>query len=199
MNLGAMERPRDRLRPCNPNQTRPGRSPWPVHERVGMSIFALAWTLLCRWTPGPLRWWRVTVLRAFGCKVTGRPRVASNCRIWIPWLLELEDEACIGREVEIYNLGGCILRERCTVAQQTYLCGGSHDLSSRAMQLTVAPIEIGCDCFIGARAFVMPGVVVGDGAVIAAASVVVVDVEPWSVVAGNPARRVGTRDRLPTP
>jgi putative colanic acid biosynthesis acetyltransferase WcaF len=77
------------------------------------------------------------------------------------------------------------------------LCGGSHDLSSRAMRLTVAPIEVGADAFIGARVFVMPGVVVGEGAVVAAASVVVDDVAPWSIAAGNPARVVGERTRLP--
>ncbi|MGA1044220.1 MAG: DapH/DapD/GlmU-related protein, partial [Phycisphaerales bacterium] len=146
-----------------------------------MLAFAVCWALLCRWTPGPLYRWRLLVLRLFGCRVSGTPRISANCRIWIPWRLELEDEACIGREVEVYNLGGCILRKRCTVAQQTYLCGGSHDLSSRAMRLTVAPIEVGADAFIGARVFVMPGVVVGEGAVVAAASVLARDefVDYW--------------------
>lgn len=191
-------RARDRLRPRNPRQQEAGRSPWPIHERIAMLVFAACWMLLCRWTPGPLYRWRLLVLRLFGCRISGTPRVSANCRIWIPWRLELEHEACIGREVEVYNLGGCILRSRCTVAQQTYLCGGSHDLSSRAMQLTVAPIEVGADAFIGARVFVMPGVVVGEGAVVAAASVVVDDVEPWSIVAGNPAKVVGERPRLPS-
>ena len=39
----------------------------------------------------------------------------------------------------------------------------------------------------------MPGVVVGEGAVVGAASVVVRDVAAWSVVAGNPAKPVGSR------
>lgn len=44
-----------------------------------------------------------------------------------------------------------------------------------------------------AGAIVLPGRTVGEGAVVAAGSVVVDDVEPWTIVAGNPARKIGTR------
>jgi len=73
------------------------------------------------------------------------------------------------------------------------LCGGTHDLSLELLPLIVAPIEVGADAFIGARAFVMPGVVIGEGAVVGAAAVVTNDIEPWKIVAGNPARVIGDR------
>ena len=56
-----------------------------------------------------------------------------------------------------------------------------------------SPIDVGEDAFLGARAFVMPGVTIGEGAVVGAASVVVKDVLPWTVVVGNPANPVGIR------
>lgn len=190
-------RARDRLEPRNASQQQAGRSPWPLRERLAMALFKAAWLLLCRWNPQPLNRWRLLVLRAFGCRISGRPRIAASARIWLPWRLELADEACLGARVEVYNLGGCVLGARCTIAQETYLCGGSHDLSTRALQLTVAPVEVGADAFVGARAFVMPGVSIGEGAVVAAASVVVDHVPAWSIAAGNPARSVGSRPRLP--
>ena len=55
------------------------------------------------------------------------------------------------------------------------------------------PIIIGNDVWIGARAIILPGVHVGDGAVIGAGSVVTHDVEPYSVVAGNPAKLIRMR------
>ena len=186
-------RPRDRHMLKRSDQSDAYRSPWSRREQIGIKGFALAWMLLCRWTPGPANFWRLAVLRMFGCRISGRPFVAPTARIRVPWQLELHDRACVGDGAEVYNLGECILRARCTIAQHGYLCGGSHDLSRRALPLTVAPIDIGVDAFLGARAFVMPGVVVGEGAVVGAASVVVRDVEPWSVVAGNPAKPVGTR------
>ena len=52
---------------------------------------------------------------------------------------------------------------------------------------------IGNDVWIGDRATILSGVRIGDGAVIGAGSVVTKDVEPYSIVAGNPARPKRTR------
>jgi putative colanic acid biosynthesis acetyltransferase WcaF len=186
-------RPRDRQAVKSTDQVDAYRSPWSVRERIGIKLFAIVWALTCAWTPRPLNVWRLLVLRLFGCRITGRPFVAPSVTIRIPWQLELHHRAAIGDHAEIYNLGECVLRERCTVAQYTYLCGGSHDLTRRALPLTVASIDIGADAFIGAKAFVMLGVHIGEGAVVGAASVVVKDVAPWTVVAGNPAVPIGER------
>lgn len=50
------------------------------------------------------------------------------------------------------------------------------------------PITIGNDVWIGHGAFILPGVTIGDGAVVGAMSVVTRDVPPYAIVAGNPAR-----------
>ena len=52
---------------------------------------------------------------------------------------------------------------------------------------------IGNDVWIGRESIIMPGVKIGDGAIIAAYSVVTKDVEPYSVVGGNPARFIKKR------
>lgn len=54
-------------------------------------------------------------------------------------------------------------------------------------------IIIGNDVWIGMNALILPGVSIGDGAVIGAESVVTKSVEPYRIVAGNPARVVGKR------
>ncbi|HEX2018984.1 MAG TPA: CatB-related O-acetyltransferase [Aurantimonas sp.] len=61
---------------------------------------------------------------------------------------------------------------------------------------------VGNDVWIGERATILPGVSIGDGAIVASLAVVSRDVEPYAVVAGNPARQVrqrfdpGTIERL---
>lgn len=58
---------------------------------------------------------------------------------------------------------------------------------------TKGPIVLGNDVWIGARATIMSGVTIGDGAVVAACSVVTKDVPPYAIVAGNPARIIKYR------
>lgn len=54
-------------------------------------------------------------------------------------------------------------------------------------------IIVGNDVWIGFEATIMPGVKIGDGAIIGAKSVVTKDVEPYSIVAGNPAKVINKR------
>jgi putative colanic acid biosynthesis acetyltransferase WcaF len=193
-------RPKDRLHLKQNDQASAYASPWSFRERLGVIVFKIVWTMACRWTPNPLNQWRLLVLRLFGCRLEGRPYVAATCRIRIPWQLELHHRACLGPDSEVYNLGECILRSRCTIAEGTYRCGGSHDFSVSTLPLIVGPIDIGEDAFIGARAFIMPGVTVGEGAVIGAAAVAVRDAKPWTVTVGNPGREIAMRkfDRTPS-
>lgn len=64
----------------------------------------------------------------------------------------------------------------------------------RLQEQNSKPIAIGSDVWIGRGAIVLKGVTIGDGAVVAANSVVTKDVPPMTVVAGVPARTVKTRD-----
>ena len=57
-----------------------------------------------------------------------------------------------------------------------------------------APVTIGRYSWIGAKVIILPGVTVGEGAVIGAGSVVTREVPPCTIYAGNPAKQVGTRD-----
>ena len=62
------------------------------------------------------------------------------------------------------------------------------------------PIVIGNDVWIGTRVIVLPGVTIGDKAIIGAGSVVTKTVPPWAIVAGNPARLIRYRgDRVRPP
>jgi putative colanic acid biosynthesis acetyltransferase WcaF len=173
-------------------------SPWTLRVRLGIALWAIVWRLFFRPTPKPLTRWRLWLLRCFGARVSGRPFVDASAVVKMPWNLQIEDRACLGPRSEVYNLGPVVLHERCTIAQEAYLCAGTHDFSQRHLPLVVGPIEIGADAFVCARAFVLPGVVVGPGALVGACAVVTKDVAPWTVVAGNPAQPIGRREWIGT-
>jgi len=106
----------------------------------------------------------------------------------------MHDRSALGDRSNAYTLGEIELRRRSTIAQEAYLSTGTHKFEDLSIPLQTAKITIGEDVFVGARAFVMPGIIVGDGSVIGACSVVTKDVPPWTIVAGNPAKQIGKRE-----
>lgn len=169
-------------------------SPWSVAQRVKMLLWEFCWAFFCGWTPKPLNRWRLLWLRVFGAKIHGLPFVHQRARIQIPWNVTLHDRATLGDRATLYSLGEIELGERAIIAQEAYLCAGTHDLSDPNIPLQVAKIAVGPDAFVAARAFVMPGISIGERAVVGAAAVVTKDVLPGCVVAGNPARQIGVRE-----
>lgn len=114
----------------------------------------------------------------------------------MPWNLVIEDRACIGDEVVVYNLAPITIKSHSTVAQEVYLCAGTHDFSDPRAPLMVAPITVGSNAFIGVRALILPGVEVGAYSIIGAGSVVARDVPEASVVVGNPGIVIRKRESV---
>ncbi len=171
-----------------PDQKSAEESPWSTSHRARRILWELCWFLFCVWTPKPLNEWRLFWLRIFDAKIQGRPFVHQRARIAIPWTLTLHEGACVGDRANLYSLGEIEIHEGAIVAQEAYLCTGTHDFNHPALPLMVAKISIGAGAFVGARAFVLPGVTVGARAIVAACAVVTSDVAPGVIVAGNPAK-----------
>jgi putative colanic acid biosynthesis acetyltransferase WcaF len=79
------------------------------------------------------------------------------------------------------------------ISQDAYLCAGTHDYTQPTLPLLREPITIGHGVWIAAGAFIGPTVTVGDNCVVGARAVVMKDVPPGMVVAGNPARVIKQR------
>jgi chloramphenicol O-acetyltransferase type B len=93
----------------------------------------------------------------------------------------------------------------CIGAEAVILMGGNHThridwlslypfmASIQAAYQPKGDTRLGDGCWIGMRAMLMPGVTIGEGAVVAAGSIVTADVEPYTIVGGNPARPIKRR------
>jgi putative colanic acid biosynthesis acetyltransferase WcaF len=170
-----------------------GGASFGLGNRFYRVVWTAAWTLLCAWTPPPLHIWRRLVLNAFGGKIARSAHVYASARIWYPPNLVMAEHSCLGPRVICYNIAPVTLHEYAIASQGAYLCTGSHDLADSYFQLVAKPIVIGENGWIATEAFVGPGVTIGEGAVLGARGVTFKDLAPWSINAGNPAERIGTR------
>lgn len=109
--------------------------------------------------------------------------------------IEVGSDVSIAAFVHIWGYGGVRIGNRVMIASHTAISTITHDHAKREMYKTVIakPIVIGNDVWIGAHAVIMPGITLGDGAVVAAGAVVTADVAPNAIVAGVPARGIKER------
>jgi putative colanic acid biosynthesis acetyltransferase WcaF len=158
-----------------------------------MFLWEICWCAFCAWTPKPFYPWRVFWLRIFGAKIQGKPFVHQRSRINMPWNITLYDHCSIGDRTNLYALGEIEVKEGAIIAQEAYLSAGTHDFCDPRLPLVTAKITIGESAFVGTRAFIMPGINIGDGALIGACSVVTKNMPAWTVCAGNPCKSLKPR------
>lgn len=137
--------------------------------------------------------WKRMLLRLFGAKIHGTANVYSSAKVYYPANLVMEEYSCLAGDVDCYNVAPIVIGANSTVSQGAYLCTASHDITDATNPLITAPIIVRGQAWIGARAFVGMGVTIGEGAVVGATASVYKDVEPWTVVGGNPAKVIKKR------
>ena len=120
-------------------------------------------------------------------------QVYAGAKIWAPWNLIMGKNSCLSSDVDCYNVDIVLIGSNVVVSQKAYLCTASHEITHVTYPLIVSPIIIKDQAWIAADAFVGMGVTIGEGAVVGARSVVTKNVEPWTVVGGNPARFIKNR------
>jgi putative colanic acid biosynthesis acetyltransferase WcaF len=164
-------------------------------SRLARALWHVTRALLFRPTPRPMHAWRAFILRSFGARLGPNCHVYAKCTIWAPWNLRCDEGACIADGAVVYNAAPVHLGSHAIVSQDAYLCTAGHDVDAPDFPMITAPISIGAYAWIGARACVLPGVTVHEGAVLGLGALASKDLEAWQVYAGVPARRIRQRKR----
>lgn len=162
--------------------------------KVKRLVWEVMWRLLGATTP---RWmlqgWRRWLINIAGGKLAKSVQVHGAARIWTPRNLVIGEHSWVGDHANLYCVNSITIGAHAVVSEGAFICTAEHDITNPRFELKTAPIVIGDNAWVGARATVLPGVTIGEGAVVAAGAIVTKDVAPWTVVAGNPAREIKKR------
>lgn len=173
----------------------PYREPsFSLGHRLKRQAWNIVQAMLFCTSPRPLHAWRAFLLRLFGARLGQGCHVYPGVKVWAPWNLQLGDFVGVADGVTLYNMDRIEISDYAVISQGAHLCGGTHDYNSANFQLVIKPVVIGARAWVCAEAFIHPGVVVPEGAVVGARAVVTRSLPtPWAVYAGNPAIQVGKR------
>ena len=163
------------------------------HQMLRLA-WMVAWGLLARPLPRSVgSGWKRALLRAFGAKIDSTAVVYSTARVYYPPNLIMGRFSRLADGANCYNVAPVTIGDNATVSQDAFLCTASHDITDPLYHLITAPIVIEDQAWVAAGAFVGMGVTVGQGAVVGARATVLKNVEPWTVVGGNPAKPIKSR------
>jgi acetyltransferase-like isoleucine patch superfamily enzyme len=112
--------------------------------------------------------------------------------------VRIGDKVVFGRNIVVNSYLDISIGAACIIADMVYVTDFDHvfadvEVPIKDQGISKAPVLIGEDVWLGTKATVVRGTAIGRGSVVAAHAVVTRDVEPFSVVAGVPARVIGDR------
>ncbi len=163
--------------------------------RLRRLLWLFVWHAFSEWLPYFVgNGWRVKLLTWFGLDNSGEISVYPTARIWAPWNISMGKHVAIDDGVYLYSAAAITIGTKVAISREAFICTASHDITKGCRPLKTAPIVIQDGVWIGARAIILPGVTIGEGAVVAAGAVVTKDVPAWHIVGGNPAKLIKVRE-----
>lgn len=141
----------------------------------------------------PSHAFRLFVYRMLGAQIGEHTSIHRGCEFYNMTGLRIAGNSVINRNVVLDARRGLTIGRNVSISEFAIIYTLQHDLDDPMFGVTGSAVNIADYAFVGARAIVLPGVQVGEGAAVAAGAVATTDVSPYTVVGGVPARVIRTR------
>ena len=161
-------------------------------RRLTLGSSAVAFELLALMPSHELRRW---MLRAVGLRLPSSSQLYRWRDLRSPRNIIIGPGTTIGRHSILDARFGIRIGSGVNLSSEVALWTEQHDPQARDFATVGGPIEIGDRAWLSFRTTILPGVTIGEGAVVAAGAVVTRDVPPFTIVGGVPAIPIGTRSR----
>jgi maltose O-acetyltransferase len=133
--------------------------------------------------------------RTAGLRLAPGSSIHWHAEFYAPERITIGGGTTIGDTAFLDGRSGLSIGDNVNLGSHVSVYTRQHEVDSPYFAEVGAPVVIEDYAWVASHAIVLPGVTIGEGAVVAAAAVVSRDVAPYAVVAGNPARHVRNRER----
>ncbi len=164
--------------------------PGPLPMRLAwMAVSRLMFETSAPW-PSSLK---AEVLRRFGANVGPRVVIKPRVNIKYPWNLTIGENSWIGEGVWIDSLASVTIGANACVSQGCMIETGNHDWTDPRFGLRVTPVVIEEGAWAAVKSLLLPGARLRNHTILGGGAVLSGDTEPFSIYAGNPAKKVRER------
>ena len=131
----------------------------------------------------------------FGLIIGSNTVIYNSCHIRAPKNIVIGENTSIGDQCILDGRSGLTIGNCVNMSTGAWIWTMQHDVNDPDFAATGSPVVVEDYAWISARTIILPGVTVGHGAVIAAGAVVTKSVEPYTIVGGVPAKKIGERNQ----
>ena len=138
---------------------------------------------------------RMAAYHAAGMQVDDGVVIYGGLEVRCPRGVTIGKGSVIGHRAVLDGRRGLLIGRHVNLSHEVWIWTLQHDPQAPDFGVKGGPVTVCDHVWLSARVQVLPSVTIGEGAVVAAGAVVTRDVDPYSIVAGIPARPIGTRQR----
>ena len=111
------------------------------------------------------------------------------------WKIKIGKGSIIGDDNMLDGRGEIVIGENVNLSSQVRIWTGQHDVQGKNFEYVDGKVTIGDRAWISGNTTILPGITIGEGAVVASGAVVTKNVEPYGIYGGVPAVKIGTRTK----
>ncbi len=136
---------------------------------------------------------RKLIYKIGGVKIGKGSTIHMGAVFYDPTNIKIGEDTIVGEKTVLDGRASLVIGDHVDIASEVMIYTSQHDVHDPQFNAKDAPVIIRNYVFIGPRAIIIPGVTIGEGAIVGAGAVVTHDVEPYKIVGGVPAKEIGER------
>ena len=133
--------------------------------------------------------------KAFGMTIGSKSWIYMGAEIRNPRGIRIGEHCSVGHDAILDGRNGLTIGRNVNISSEVCIWTMQHDPQSPEFAATGGPVVIEDYVWLSCRSMVLPGVTIAEGTVVAAGAIVTRSTEPFSIVGGVPARKIGERNR----